>query len=128
MTAVHCEHFSTHLVTGDGREDVLVRPGYELSVMIPSTSTLVSLSSSAGSSFMAEDRGNSCVHVVGAPPDDDNVYIRCLSVADRNPNLTIILTRGRCPRGQVSGRRPSRGPPGGMTWPRPRTARPYIQC
>ena len=57
------------------------------------------LSSSAGSSFMAEDRGNSCVHVVGAPPDDDNVYIRCLSVPDRNPNLTIILTRGRCPRG-----------------------------
>ena len=48
---------------------------------------------------MAEDRGNSCVHVVGAPPDDDNVYIRCLSVPDRNPNLTIILTRGRCPRG-----------------------------
>ena len=96
MTAVRCEHFSTHLVTGDGREDVLVRAGYELSVMIPSTSTLVSLSSSAGSSFMVE---NSCVHVVGAPPDDDNVYIRCLSVPDRNPNLTIILTRGRCPRG-----------------------------
>jgi len=34
ITTVHCEHLSTHLVTGDGREDSLVRPGYELSVMI----------------------------------------------------------------------------------------------
>jgi len=25
ITAVHCEHLSTHLVTGDGREDALVR-------------------------------------------------------------------------------------------------------
>jgi len=29
ITSVHCEHLSTHLVTGDGREDALVRPGYE---------------------------------------------------------------------------------------------------
>jgi len=70
---------------------------------------------------MAKIVENSCVHVVGAPPDDDNVYIRCLSVPDRNPNLTMILTRGRCPTGGglLTGRRPSRGPPGGMTWPRP---------
>ena len=32
ITSVHCEHLSTHLVTGDGREDALIRPGYELSV------------------------------------------------------------------------------------------------
>ena len=35
ITAVHCEHLSTHLVTGDGREDALVRPGYELSSLNP---------------------------------------------------------------------------------------------
>ena len=35
ITAVHCEHLSTHLVTGDGREDVLVRLGYELSSLNP---------------------------------------------------------------------------------------------
>jgi len=29
ITAVHCEHLSTHLVTRDGREEALVRPGYE---------------------------------------------------------------------------------------------------
>ena len=40
-TAVHCEHPSTQLVTGDGREDALVRPGYQLSVMILNISTLV---------------------------------------------------------------------------------------
>jgi len=32
---VHCEHLSTHLVTGDGREDALVRPGYQLSALNP---------------------------------------------------------------------------------------------
>ena len=41
ITAVHCKHPSTQLVTGDGREDALVRPGYQLSVMILNISTLV---------------------------------------------------------------------------------------
>jgi len=41
ITAVHCEHLSTHLVTGDGRQDALVRPGSELSVMISYISALV---------------------------------------------------------------------------------------
>jgi len=41
ITAVHCEHLSTHLVTGDGREDALIRPGYELSVTILNISILV---------------------------------------------------------------------------------------
>jgi len=41
ITAVHCEHLSTHLVTGDGREDALVRPGYQLSATILNISTLV---------------------------------------------------------------------------------------
>jgi len=41
ITAVHCEHLSTHLVTGDGREDALVTPGYELSVMILNMSTMI---------------------------------------------------------------------------------------
>jgi len=35
ITTVHCEHLSTHLVTGDGRQDVLVRPGYQLSALNP---------------------------------------------------------------------------------------------
>jgi len=36
ITTEHCEHLSTHLVTGDGREDAFVRPGTgsELSAMI----------------------------------------------------------------------------------------------
>jgi len=34
ITAVHCEHLSTHLVTGDGQLDALVTPGYQLSVMM----------------------------------------------------------------------------------------------
>jgi len=36
ITTVQCEHLSTHLVTGDGREDAFVRPGTgsELSAMI----------------------------------------------------------------------------------------------
>jgi len=34
ITAVHCEHLSTHLVTGDGQQDALVTPGYQLSVMM----------------------------------------------------------------------------------------------
>jgi len=34
-------HLSTHLVTGDGREDALVRPGYQLSATILNISTLV---------------------------------------------------------------------------------------
>jgi len=41
ITTVHCEHLSTHLVTGDGRQDALVRPGYQLSVTILNISTLV---------------------------------------------------------------------------------------
>jgi len=41
ITAMHCDHLSTHLVTGDGREDALVRPGSELSVTILNISTLV---------------------------------------------------------------------------------------
>ena len=48
ITTVHCEHLSTHLVTGDGREDALIRPGYELSVMIPKHLNLA-LHSSASS-------------------------------------------------------------------------------
>ena len=34
ITAVHCEHLSTHLVTGQGRQDALVRPGSEQSVKV----------------------------------------------------------------------------------------------
>jgi len=41
ITAVHCEHLSTHLVTGDRREDALVRPGSELSATILNISTVV---------------------------------------------------------------------------------------
>jgi len=41
ITTMHCEHPSTHLVTGDGREDALVRPGYKLSVTILNTSAVV---------------------------------------------------------------------------------------
>jgi len=41
ITTVHCEHLSTHLVTGDGREDALIRPDYELSVTILNISILV---------------------------------------------------------------------------------------
>ena len=41
ITTMHCEHLSTHLVTGDGREDALVRPGYELSVTILNISTVI---------------------------------------------------------------------------------------
>jgi len=40
ITAVHCEHPLTHLVTGDGREEALVRPGYKLLVMILNISIL----------------------------------------------------------------------------------------
>ena len=40
-TTVHCEHLLTHLVTGDGGEDALVRPGSELSVTILNISTMV---------------------------------------------------------------------------------------
>ena len=40
ITAVHCEHLLTHLVTGDGREEALVRPGYKLLVMILNISIL----------------------------------------------------------------------------------------
>jgi len=32
ITTMHCKHLSTHMVTGDSREDALVRPGYEPSV------------------------------------------------------------------------------------------------
>jgi len=35
ITTVHCEHLSTQLVTGDGREDALVRPSYQLSSLNP---------------------------------------------------------------------------------------------
>jgi len=41
VTAVHCEHLSTHLVTGDGRQDALVRPGYKLSATISNISNVV---------------------------------------------------------------------------------------
>jgi len=34
ITAVHCEHLSTHLVAGDGQQDALVTPDYQLSVMM----------------------------------------------------------------------------------------------
>jgi len=40
ITTVHCEHLSTHLVTGDGRGETLVRPGYELSATILNMSTV----------------------------------------------------------------------------------------
>jgi len=35
------EHLSTHLVSGDGREDALVKPGYQLSVTIFNILTVV---------------------------------------------------------------------------------------
>jgi len=41
ISAVHCKHLSTHLVTGNGRQDALVTPGYELSVTTLNISTLV---------------------------------------------------------------------------------------
>jgi len=63
ITTVHCKQLSTQLVTGDSREDTLVRPGSELSVTISNISTLVyskfSLPSSTRSSFVVEDNGNS---------------------------------------------------------------------
>jgi len=34
-------HLSTHVVTGDDRQDALVRPGYKLSVTILNISTVV---------------------------------------------------------------------------------------
>jgi len=37
----HCKHLSAHLVTGDGREDAVVRPGYQLSVTISNISTFI---------------------------------------------------------------------------------------
>ena len=66
------------VVTGDGREDALVRPSKELSVTILNMSCQPSsLSSSARSSYMVEDRGNSYAHIVGGPPDhNDNDDVR----------------------------------------------------
>ena len=89
ITSVHCEHLSTHLVTGDdredalvipgyyhpsthlvtgdGREDVLVRPGYQPSVTIFNTLTVVCtwlIVKRKIVLYMAEDRGNSCAQVV----------------------------------------------------------------
>ena len=63
ITAVHCVHFSTHLVTGDGREDALVRPDNELSVTILNISCKLGYiqptDCSARSFLLAEDRGDS---------------------------------------------------------------------
>jgi len=39
--ALRASALSAHLVSGDGREDALVRPGYELSVTIFNISTVV---------------------------------------------------------------------------------------
>jgi len=67
ITTVHCEHLSTHLVAGDSREDALARPGYQLSVTIFNTLTVVCawlIVKRKIVLYMAEDRGNSCAHVV----------------------------------------------------------------
>jgi len=89
ITAVHCEHLSIHLVAGDGREDalaipgyyhlsthlvagdsredVLARPGYQPSVTTFNTLTVVCTRLIVKRKivlYMAEDRGNSCAHVV----------------------------------------------------------------
>jgi len=42
---MQCEHLSNHLVTGNDREDALVRPGYQLSVTIFNISTVVYIQS-----------------------------------------------------------------------------------
>ena len=57
ITAMHCDHLSTHLVTGDGREDALVRPGSELSVTILNISTLVYIQSTNGCRIVFHGEG-----------------------------------------------------------------------
>jgi len=79
ITAVHCEHLSTHLVTADGREDALVRR--TISDDLKSRSTR-SLPSRARSTFMAEDRGNSYAHIVGGRPPDDQMMSSSRSSTD----------------------------------------------
>ena len=65
-------YLSTHLVglTGDGREDALIRPGYELSVMILSISTLAYIQ------FIVEHiivlHGKSSWKQLCSPDDDDD--------------------------------------------------------
>ena len=73
ITTMHCEHLSTHLVTGDGREDALVRPGYKLLVMILNISTMVYTQLTVKLKIVLYDGrcGNSNAHIVGVPPDDD---------------------------------------------------------
>jgi len=70
ITTVYCKHLSTHLVTGDGREDALVRPGYELSVMILNISTLAYIQ------FIVEHiivlHGKSSWKQLCSPDDDDD--------------------------------------------------------
>ena len=44
---------------------------YDSAVMTSPLRSTFSLPSSARSSFMEEDYGNSCFHTVGASPDDD---------------------------------------------------------
>ena len=70
ITTVHCKHLSVQLVTGDGREYAVVRPGYELSVTISYIRTLVYIQPM--SSFTAEGHVNSYADIVGGPPDDDD--------------------------------------------------------
>ena len=73
ITTVHCEHLSTHLVTGDGQEDALVRPGYQLSVTIINISTVVYIHLIVKRKILLYGGPwkQLCTHIVGVPPDDD---------------------------------------------------------
>jgi len=65
ITTVNCEHLSTHLVTGDGRVDALVRPGYQLSVTISKVK-------GKGSPYsIAERRVPELIPVLGSQPAGD---------------------------------------------------------
>ena len=75
---------STHLVTGDSLQDALVRPGYQLSVTILNISTVIYIQLIARSSCIAEDRGNSYAHTVGALSNDDDTEDCYVILKSRN--------------------------------------------
>jgi len=96
ITAVHCEHLSTHPVAGDGQQDALVRPGYQLSVTTLNTSTVAHIQVIVERKIVlyAGRPGNSYAHML---LDDDDDVLRPLACCTRGqlPPLPPSYATGR---------------------------------
>ena len=80
ISAVHCEHVSTHLVTGDGRQDALVTIGADFRFEVPGQSSVGLIGGGRGQ-WLGEPPAGSRSRAPGQgarglrPPEAENILV-----------------------------------------------------